>query len=118
MSCRRAVECATGKLWKKLSPCIGGISVKLRALQGQPDLYSITSALYEHTKKKYIKDADGINEDLKNLMETSSWSKLNKGTHDDKSIPKFTRGEIKQLIELVEKLATDVEEIRIKPSVV
>lgn len=118
MSCRRAVECATGKLWKKLSPCIGGISVKLRALQGQPDLYSITSALYEHTKKKYIKDADGINEDLKNLMETSSWSKLNKGTHDDKSIPEFTRGEIKQLIELVEKLATDVEEIRIKPSVV
>lgn len=118
MSCRRAVECATGKLWKKLSPCIGGISVKLRALQGQPDLYSITSALYEHTKKKYIQDADEINEDLKTLMEASLWSKLNKGTHEDKNIPEFTRGEVKQLLALVEKLAKDVEEVKIKTTAV
>ncbi len=118
MSCRRAVECATGKLWKKLSPCIGGISVKLRGLQGQPDLYNITSALYEHTKKKYVQDADEINEDLKKLMEASSWSKLNKGTHEDKSISEFTRSEVKQLLELVEKLAKDVEEIKIKATVV
>ena len=118
MSCRRAVECTTGKLWKKLSPCIGGISVKLRGLQGQPDLYSITSALYEHTKKKYIQDADEINEDLKKLMEASSWSKLNKGTHEDKNIPEFTRCEVKQLLELVEKLAKDVEEVKIKATVV
>ena len=118
MSCRRAVECATGKLWKKLSPCIGGISVKLRGLQGQPDLFSITSALYDHTKKKYVQDADEINEDLKKLMETSSWSKLNKGTHEDGSIPEFTRGEVKQLIELVEKLAKDVDKVKIKAAVV
>ncbi|MBR2751270.1 MAG: hypothetical protein IKD90_09075 [Clostridiales bacterium] len=118
MSCRRAVECTTGKLWKKLSPCIGGISVKLRNLQGQPDLFSITSALYDHTKGKYIQDAEEINEDLKKLMEASSWSKLNKGTHEDKSIPEFTRGEVKQLLELVEKLAKDVEEVKIKATVV
>lgn len=118
MSCRRAVECATGKLWKKLSPCIGGISVKLRGLQGQPDLFSITSALYDHTKKKYVQDADEINEDLKKLMETFSWSKLNKGTHEDGSIPEFTRGEVKQLIELVEKLAKDVDKVKIKAAVV
>ena len=118
MSCRRAVECTTGKLWKKLSPCIGGISVKLRNLQGQPDLFSITSALYNHTKGKYIQDAEEINEDLKKLMEASSWSKLNKGTHEDKSIPEFTRGEVKQLLELVEKLAKDVEEVKIKATVV
>lgn len=118
MSCRRAVECATGKLWKKLSPCIGGISVKLRGLQGQPDLFSITSALYDHTKKKYVQDSDEINEDLKKLMETSSWSKLNKGTHEDGSIPEFTRGEVKQLIELVEKLAKDVDKVKIKAAVV
>ena len=118
MSCRRAVECTTGKLWKKLSPCIGGISVKLRNLQGQPDLFSITSALYNHTKGKYIQDAEEINEDLKKLMEASSWSKLNKGTHEDKSIPEFTRGEVKQLLELVEKLAKDVEEVKITATVV
>lgn len=118
MSCRRAVECITGKLWKKLSPCIGGISVKLRNLQGQPDLFSITSALYDHTKGKYIQDAEEINEDLKKLMEASSWSKLNKGTHEDRSIPEFTRGDVKQLLELVEKLAKDVEEVKIKATVV
>lgn len=118
MSCRRAVECTTGKLWKKLSPCIGGISVKLRNLQGQPDLFSITSALYDHTKGKYIQDAEEINEDLKKLMEASAWSKLNKGTHEDKSIPEFTRGDVKQLLELVEKLAKDVEEVKIKATVV
>ena len=51
-------------------------------------------------------------------MGASSWSKLNKGTHEDKSIPEFTRGEVKQLLELVEKLAKDVEEIKIKAAVV
>ncbi len=118
MSCRRAVECATGELWKKLSPCIGGISVKLRGLQGQPDLHSITEALYKHTAKKYVNDADEINEDLKKLMEASSWSKLNKGTHEDKSTPEFTRVEVKQLIELVEKFAKDVDVVKIKAAVV
>lgn len=51
-------------------------------------------------------------------METSSWSKLNKGTHEDGSIPEFTRGEVKQLIELVEKLAKDVDKVKIKAAVV
>lgn len=114
MSCRRAVECITSKLWKKLSPSIGGISVKLRGLQGQPDLYSVTSALYEHTKGKYVQGAEMINEDLKKMMEASSWAKLNKGTHEDKNVPEFSRGEIKQLIELVEKLSKDVNGIKFK----
>lgn len=114
MSCRRAVECITSKLWKKLSPSIGGISVKLRGLQGQPDLYSVTSALYEHTKGKYVQGAEIINEDLKKMMEASSWAKLNKGTHEDKNVPEFSRGEIKQLIELVEKLSKDVNGVKFK----
>ena len=51
MSCRRAVECITGKLWKQVVQCYdGGITVKLRGLQGSPDLHTVTSALYEHTK--------------------------------------------------------------------
>ena len=104
--CRQAVECITGKLWKKVSGYIdGGISVKIRGLSNGPDLYNIVTALYE------------IHEDLGRLKENSMWSVLNKGTHIDDKIPEFNRGEVKKLLELLEKLANEVEKLKIKPIV-
>ena len=119
MSCRRAVEYITGKLWNKLSKYIdGGISVKLRRLQGAPDLNSIATALHVHTSDKYVLGAEEVNEDLGNLLCDSAWMKLNKGTHEDGQIPEFARGEIKTLLELVEKFAHDVDNTTIKASVI
>ena len=119
MNCRRAVECITGKLWKKLSGYInGGISVKLRKLQGVPDLYNVTQALFEHTKAKYVKGADEVNKDLEELLKQSMWTKLNKGTHEDDSIPEFNRNEIKRLLEIVEKTSKDIDGLKINVSVI
>ena len=119
MSCRRAVEYITGKLWNKLSEHIdGGISVKLRRLQSAPDLNSIATALHVHTSDKYVLGAEEVNKDLENLLCASAWMKLNKGTHVDDKIPEFAGGEIKSLLELVEKFARDVDNMKIKASVI
>lgn len=116
--CRQAVECITGKLWKKVSGYIdGGISVKIRGLSNGPDLYNIVTALYGSTKNKFVEGIDEIHEDLGRLKENSMWSVLNKGTHIDDKIPEFNRGEVKKLLELLEKLANEVEKLKIKPAV-
>ena len=112
--CRQAVECITGKLWRKLSEYKkGGIAVNIRSLNGGPDLYNIANALYRETKK----GVDGIEEihnDLGKLIEPSMWSVLNKGTHIDEKIPEFTRPEIKNLLEVLEKLSKEVDVLKIK----
>lgn len=116
--CRQAVECITGKLWKKVSGYIdGGISVKIRGLNNGPDLYNIATALYGSTKHKFVEGIDEIHEDLGKLKEDSMWSVLNKGTHIDDKIPEFNRGEVKKLLELLEKMAKEVDDLKIKPIV-
>jgi len=113
--CRQAVECITGKLWKKLSGYVnGGISVCIRSLNSGPDLYSITTSLYGATKKGF-EGMEDIHSDLGTLKDNSMWSVLNKGTHIDDKIPEFTRPEIKKLLELLEKLGREVDELKIKP---
>ena len=42
------------------------------------------------------------------------WSVLNKGTHIDEKIPEFTRPEIKNLLEVLEKLSKEVDVLKIK----
>ena len=116
--CRQAVECIVGKLWKKIAGCSdGGIPVKIRGLNNGPDLYNITTALYGSTKTKSMEGIDEIHEDLGKLIERSMWSVLNKGTHIDDKIPEFNRGEVKKLLELLEKMAKEVEDLKIKPIV-
>ena len=115
--CRQAVECITGKLWKKVSKFkSGGISVSLRKLQGSPDLKNVATALYEATKSKSLEGAEELNTNLKLLIEDQMWTLLNKGTHMDETIPEFDRGEIKKLLELVEKISKEVEGLKIKPT--
>lgn len=115
--CRQAVEYITSKLWRKISPFIGGISVNLRNLQGRPDLYNITGALKSATKEKDIEGIKEIHEDLELLIQDRMWSLLNKGTHVDTNLPEFNRGQIKELLELVEKLAKEVDDLKVKAKV-
>ena len=116
--CRQAVECITGKLWKKLSAHInGGISVQIRSINNGPDLYNVTTALYGATAKGFV-GIEEIHNDLGLLKDKSMWSVLNKGAHIDDKIPEFTRPEIKKLLDLLEKLAKEVDNLKIKPNVV
>ena len=112
--CRQAVECIMGKLWKKLVPYSdGGIKIKLRIIDKKPDLYNITTALYGLTKGGHIQGIEQIHKDLENLIKKSNWDILNKGTHIDDSIPEFNRNETKGLLELLEKLAKEVDDLKI-----
>ena len=114
--CRQAVECIVGKLWKIVSKySAGGISVTLRSLEGAPDLKNVTTALYGATKPSKLPGAEELNGNLKILIADQMWVLLNKGTHIDGTIPEFERGEIKKLLELVEKISTEVDELKIKP---
>lgn len=114
--CRQAVECFVGKLWKEVSKfSSNGISVKMRRLESSPDLKSVVTALYRETKPKALKGAEELNADLKVLIEDQMWTLLNKGTHIDETIPEFDRGEMKKLLELIEKIVKEVEELKIKP---
>lgn len=114
--CRQAVECITGKLWRIVNKySSGGISVTLRSLEGSPDLKSVTSALYGATKPSKLPGAEELNKDLEILISDQMWVLLNKGTHIDETIPEFGRGEVKALLELIERIAAEVDELKIKP---
>ena len=114
--CRQAVECITGSLWNKMASSInGGISIKLRSLKSSPDLYQITTALAAASKPKNILGVESIHDDLEKLVANKMWTLLNKGTHIDGSIPEFTRSEVRELLELVEHLAAETKELKIKP---
>lgn len=113
--CRQAVECITSSLWVKMAPNInGGISVPLRNLKSTPDLYSVTTALAKASKPKNILGVEIIHDDLEKLVAKKMWTLLNKGTHIDGSIPEFTRTEVRELLELVEHLATETKSLQIK----
>lgn len=113
--CRQAVECITSSLWRKMAPNInGGISVPLRNLKSTPDLYSVTTALAKASKPQNIIGIEIIHDDLEKLVTNKMWTLLNKGTHIDGSIPEFTRTEVRELLELVEHLATETKSLKIK----
>ena len=116
--CRQAVECITGKLWKKISPTTGGISVQIRNLQSGPDLSQTVDGLCKVTKGTKILGIEEIHDLLGNLRDTRIWAILNKGTHIDSSLPEFSRVEIRELLELIEKLNDAVNKLEIKPTVV
>ena len=113
--CRQAVECITSELWKKIAPFAkDGISVNLRKLNSTPDLYSRAIALSKALKNKFEK-TDVIMTDLNILIHSYAWILLNKGTHFDDSIPEFTQSEIKNLLELIERISDEVNGLKLRP---
>ena len=116
--CRQAVECIAGSLWKKVSPNVGGISVLLRNLQGTPDLRQVVDGLKNATRPKKLCDAEEIHKLLEELTNMKIWDLLNKGTHVDTTLPEFSRKEVKELLELLEKLNDNVRQLKIKATVV
>ena len=68
--------------------------------------------MYRATEKGFG-GIEEIHNDLGLLKDKSMWSVLNKGTHVDDKIPEFTRPEIKKLLDLLEKLAKEVDHLKI-----
>lgn len=116
--CRQAVECISGALWKKISPCVGGISIKLRNLQGSPDLRSVVDGLKAATNSKNMDGVETLHELLEKLTGMRVWNLLNKGTHVDVTLPEFSRVEIKELLDLLDCLNNEVKALKVKPAAV
>lgn len=116
--CRQAVECISGALWKKISPNVGGISIKLRNLQGVPDLRSVVDGLKAATTPKKMTGVETLHRLLEKLTSLKVWNLLNKGTHVDETLPEFSRVEIKELLDLLDLLNDEVKSLKIKPSAV
>ena len=111
--CRQAVECISFKLFKKIAPSLSGISIKMRNLSSKPDLYNVMGALKTATKEKDIEGISEIHTDLERLMDEKMWVMLNKGTHIDNDIPEFSRPKVKVMLELLEKLAEEVDSLKV-----
>lgn len=116
--CRQAVECITGKLWRKISPMSGGISVKLRVLGSSPDLFQVVEGLCKSTKSKEITGCEQLHNILEELRKSSTWQLLNKGTHVDDALPEFSGVEIKELLTIIERLNDEVNNLKLKVAVV
>jgi len=111
--CRQAVECISGTLWKKITEKAGGISVQLRSLHGNPDLKQVVDALKNATKPSKIVGVEDIHALLVELTNMRVWNLLNKGTHVDETLPEFSHPEIKELLDVVEKLNGEVSQLKI-----
>lgn len=113
--CRQAVECITNNLWKKISSHTSPIKVAMRAPKSIPDLASITDGLISHTEK--LAGAEEINDLLHQLKEKYNWMLINKGTHFENEQKEFERADIKQLIEILERLDAAVRKVKISVTV-
>ncbi len=112
--CRQATESITNRLWKKLSDKYSyEISVALRGPKSIPDLSSVVLGLISATNKKKISGAEEINADLIILKDTYNWMLLNKGTHFEDNQKEFERTDIRQLIELLEKMDKEVSDLKV-----
>jgi energy-coupling factor transporter ATP-binding protein EcfA2 len=103
--CRQAIEGISEKLWRKLSKHLSiSLSVKLRKPGGQPDLDSVVTALIKELKLIKFELDDNIASSMGELKDQYNWALLNKGTHEDGSIPEFDRADILNLITLLKKI--------------
>jgi recombinational DNA repair ATPase RecF len=102
--CRQAVESISQLLWKRLGNKFNiNLTVKMRSPTSVPELHSVVTSLIKETKDK----RPDLSDLLTKLVEDSSWSILNKGTHVEEEQPEFERADIEKLI----KLITDIEDI-------
>lgn len=112
--CRQALESLVDTLWKKMANKLNmNLTVQIRRPGSQPDLYSVVNSLKKELGK--------IDKDLplfKYFEEITTklfWDLLNKGTHEDDSLPEFERGDIKELISLVKSIEEEVLKLKLKP---
>lgn len=111
--CRQAIESISEQLWIKLGKKLNvNLTVKMRAPGARPDLSSVVESL--------IKEIQGITgpgellSNLKLLKEKYPWSLLNKGTHEQGDLPELERKDVSDLLSLVEKIETNVTELRLE----
>lgn len=115
--CRQAVECIAGRLWAQITKINqDGISVPLRSLKNGPDLYNVISGLIGATKPGKINGCDDLHDDLGKLQKMRIWNLLNKGTHEQENLPEFSRQEVLELLNLIEKINEEVNKLRLKAS--
>jgi DNA repair exonuclease SbcCD ATPase subunit len=105
--CRQAVESIVESLWKKIGKKMkSDLSVLMRYPDSKPDLSSVVDSLIKKLEK-IDKDSDIYNLFSK-LKRQYMWNLLNKGTHEDDTLPEFERTDISNLLDLVKSIEEKV----------
>lgn len=88
--CRKALENATDKLWRKLGKKYSvNLSVSIRQPGGQPDLKSLADGLRTYMSKNLPETGKEVIELLTELTKDNNWRHLNKGTHEESELKEF-----------------------------
>lgn len=115
--CRQAMESVSYNLWGEISKTKNGqISVAMRTPKSQPDLNSIVDALIK--KSKNILGMESITYNLELIKQQDNWRVLNKGTHFEDEQSEFDREDVKNVLNILTELDTQVRDLKIQETVV
>ena len=107
--CRQATESIINQFWKKLNANYGIVlEVSLRKPGDIPELASVTDSLIKKLGKMALADGNDILTDLKKLKSDYNWFIQNKGTHFEDNQFQFEAGDVRKLIELLEKINHEI----------
>jgi energy-coupling factor transporter ATP-binding protein EcfA2 len=114
--CRQAVESIAESLWKKIGKHFkSDLSVTMRYPDSKPDLSSVVDSLIKKLEK--IDNNSDIYSLLTKLKGQYMWNLLNKGTHEEESLPEFERTDVSNLLNLVKSIEEKVNLFDIKTKV-
>jgi hypothetical protein len=110
--CRRAVESISYQLWKALDKRLKvNLKVTMRAPGVPPDLSTVVDSLLKELEK--IKGVETLLSNLSKLKTKYPWSLLNKGVHEDESLPEFERKDISDLVELIQSIEEEISLLKL-----
>ena len=115
--CRQAVENIAENIWKKFGKQnMGDLSVTIRSPEVKPDLSSVIDALIKKIGK--INKNSNLYIYLNELKTKYQWNLLNKGIHEEQSLPEFERKVIYDLIELIKNIEKEANILDIQTIIV
>jgi DNA repair exonuclease SbcCD ATPase subunit len=104
--CRQAVENIADNIWRKIVKQMNeNLPVVMRSPDAKPDLSSVIDGLIKKIGK-FGKNSD-LYTHLSDLKSNYQWLLLNKGIHEEESLPEFERYGISKLLELIKTIEKD-----------
>lgn len=116
---RQAMECLSFKLWSKISKLKydSQINVSMRGPKSIPDLKSIVQGLSKKLDDFAFSEEENLKYLFTEILKDNNWKILNKGTHYEEDQREFSRQEVLQVIEILEKMDEKITSFKIKVNV-
>ena len=113
---RQAMECISFKLWSKISKLKydSQIYVSMRSPKATPDLKSTVMGLNKKLKDFSFSEEDNLSKLFEEILKDYNWKILNKGTHYEEDQKEFSRTEVLQVIEILEKMDEKINSFKLE----